>query len=110
MNKQNTENYETVKYYFMDFVRKGGQNSVAFFYQKTVFLWEKNAILQTDMEFVKKNSRPHEPKKLRQNAYFAIFANLPQKCVNALKWNLINEKHFFSNFADCYNMSTHILS
>ena len=44
MNKQNTENYETVKYYFMDFVRKGGQNSVAFFDQKTDFLWEKNTI------------------------------------------------------------------
>ena len=88
---------ETVKYYFLDFVWKGRQNFVAFFDQEIVFLWEKNTILQTDMEFIKEKSATAllEPKNYAKNGYFAILANLRQKCVKALKWDLTNEKHLF---------------
>ena len=60
----------------MGFVCKGRQNFVAFFEQKIVILWEKNTILQTDMEFLKKKSATAllEPKTYAKNAYFAIFA------------------------------------
>ena len=63
---------ETVKYYFMDFVCKGRQNFVALFDQKIVILLEKNTILQTDMEFLKKKSVTAllEPKNLRQKRLF----------------------------------------
>ena len=85
----------------MGFVCKGRQNFVAFFEQKIVVLLEKNTILQTDMEFLKKKSATAllEPKTYAKNAYFAIFANLRQKCVKALKWDLTNEKHLFFTFS-----------
>ena len=56
----------------MGFVCKGRQNFVAFFEQKIVILWEKNTILQTDMEFLKKKSVTAllEPKNLRQKRLF----------------------------------------
>ena len=46
--------------------------------------WDRHEICQ-------KNSATATAK----NAYFAIFANSRQKCVNGLKWDLTHEKHLF---------------